>query len=166
MFNVWFTCIVPLILSIIISCEKIIESEYIRVTFTFINVIFSDIISLLQLTDYFWELFTPDTADCRSSFRSFSSSSLFVDQHKCKLFSPIWWCRLVYPRFWPCLPSLFLLSLPTTLQLQLHANESPVLQRRKGGKPNWIECNSVHKAGNESIMLRNGFRKALSAHLV
>lgn len=53
-----------------------------------------------------------------------------------------------------------LLSLPTTIQLQLHANKSPVLQRRKGGKPNWIECNSVRQAGNESIMLRNGFWRA------
>lgn len=51
------------------------------------------------------------------------------------------------------------LSPSTILHLQLHANKSPVLQRRKGGKPNWIECNSVHQAGNESIMLRNGFRR-------
>ena len=51
------------------------------------------------------------TTDCRSSFTSFSSPSLFVDQHKHKLFSPIWWCRLLYPRFWPCLPS----SLPCSL---------------------------------------------------
>lgn len=57
------------------------------------------------------------------------------------------------------LSSLDHLSQATVLPLQLHANQAPVLQRRKGGKPNWIECNSVHRAGNESIMLRNGFRR-------
>lgn len=55
------------------------------------------------------------------------------------------------------LSSPVLLSFPAIPQLQLHENKSAVLQRRKGGKLNWIECNSVHRAGNESIMLRNGF---------
>lgn len=57
---------------------------------------------------------------------------------------------------WPHLTSSLLFS---CFQLQLHANKRPVLWKRKGGKPNWIECNSVHQPGNESIMLRNGFRR-------
>lgn len=54
----------------------------------------------------------------------------------------------------------------TTIQLQLHANRSPVLQRRKGGTPNWMDWNSVHQAGNESIMLRNSFWGTERSHWV
>lgn len=70
---------------------------------------------------------------------------------------------VVPTRFSFVLSSLSLYS--PNFQLQPHANKPPVLQRRKGGKPNWIECNSVHQAGNESIMLRNDFQTGLSAHL-
>lgn len=48
----------------------------------------------------------------------------------------------------------------TTIQLLLRANKYSVLQRRGGGKWNWIDCNSVHQAENEWIMLRNGFWEA------
>lgn len=53
-----------------------------------------------------------------------------------------------------------------SIQLQLHANKSPVLQRRKGGTPNWIDCKSVHQAGSESIMQRNDFWKTECPHWV
>lgn len=70
---------------------------------------------------------------------------------------------------WPCptsLSSCSSVSLPTAIQLQLHANKSLVLQRRKGGTPNWIDCKSVHQAGSESIMQRNGFWETECPHWV
>lgn len=63
----------------------------------------------------------------------------------------------------PRLFSSLLFVCPTTIPIARLMQMCKWLSRSSAGgwreawPPNWIDCNSVHQAGNESIMLRNCF---------